>query len=92
MWQLHLVCKTYPTRPSDLVGIEDEWAAYQFDLALALFGNNVEAELGRGKALEQALAHGLPMAATRSTRSGAGYRNPAQYVTRKLKIPDSGIW
>jgi len=31
---LHLIAKTYGRRPSEIVGIADEWAAYQFDAAV----------------------------------------------------------
>lgn len=33
---LHLMAKTYSQRPSAFVGIDDEWAAYQFDAAVLL--------------------------------------------------------
>ena len=36
MLTLHLVAKTYHRRPSEIVGIADEWAAYQFDTAVLL--------------------------------------------------------
>ena len=36
MLTLHLVARTYHRRPSELVRIEDEWAAYQFDTAVLL--------------------------------------------------------
>ncbi len=38
MLTLHHVAKTYHRRPSEIMGIEDEWAAYQFDAAV-LFGS-----------------------------------------------------
>lgn len=31
---LHLMAKEYGTRPSSVIGIADEWAAYQFDVAV----------------------------------------------------------
>lgn len=34
MLTLHLVAKTYHRRPSEIFGIDDEWAAYQFDVAV----------------------------------------------------------
>jgi len=40
-----MVATSFSQRPSDLVGIEDEWAAYCFDSAIALFGNWVEGKL-----------------------------------------------
>ena len=33
---LHLMAKTYSQRPSAFVGIDDEWAAYQFDAAVLM--------------------------------------------------------
>lgn len=33
---LHLMASTYSQRPSAIVGIDDEWAAYQFDAAVLL--------------------------------------------------------
>ena len=42
MWSLYLTAKTSRSRPSDLVGIKDRWAAYQFDSAVALVGNAIE--------------------------------------------------
>ena len=36
MLTLHLLAKTYGQRPSAIAGIDDEWAAYQFDVAVLL--------------------------------------------------------
>ena len=36
---------TYHRRPSEVVGIDDPWAAYQFDMAVAQFGAWVEGKL-----------------------------------------------
>ena len=33
---LHLMARTYSQRPSAIVGIDDEWAAYQFDAAVLI--------------------------------------------------------
>ena len=35
---LHLMATTYHRRPSEIVGIADAWAAYQFDAAVLLAG------------------------------------------------------
>lgn len=35
---LHLMATTYHRRPSEIVGIGDAWAAYQFDAAVLLVG------------------------------------------------------
>ncbi len=42
MLNLHRTAKTYGIRPSKLLNISDEWAAYCLDNAIALFGNFVE--------------------------------------------------
>lgn len=44
------------TRPSQVLKIEDEFAAYQFDLAVLTLGRHIEAELAGGKKIEDLLA------------------------------------
>lgn len=42
MWNLYALTGTTHQRPSDIVGISDRWAAYQFDSAVALIGTTIE--------------------------------------------------
>ena len=42
MWNLYLTSKGSHSRPSDLVGITDRWAAYQLDSAVVLLGTILE--------------------------------------------------
>lgn len=42
MWHLYLTAKTSRSRPSDIVGIIDRWAAFQLDSAVTLVGNAIE--------------------------------------------------
>lgn len=55
MWHLYLTAKMSRSRPSDIVGIEDRWAAYQLDSAVVFVGNALEAasqemqKMGSGK-------------------------------------------
>lgn len=35
---MYLMATTYHRRPSEIVGIADEWAAYQFDVAVMWAG------------------------------------------------------
>lgn len=42
MWNLHALATATHQRPSDIVGIDDRWAAYQFDAAVVLVGTTVE--------------------------------------------------
>lgn len=42
MWRLYLTAKTFGQRPSDLVGVDDRWAALQLDNAVSLVGTVIE--------------------------------------------------
>jgi hypothetical protein len=42
LWDLYLTAKTVSQRPSDLVGIADQWAAYQLDSTVTFFGTVIE--------------------------------------------------
>lgn len=42
MWQLYQKATKYGKPPSELVGIADEWTAYQFDNAVNFLGITVE--------------------------------------------------
>lgn len=39
------MCAAYSTRPSLVVGIDDEWLAYQFDIAVFSWGRHVNNKL-----------------------------------------------
>ncbi len=45
LWLTYLEAKTWNNRPSSLIAIEDEYTAYCFDQAVAVFGNVVSNEL-----------------------------------------------
>ena len=42
MWQLYLTATKTATRPSELIGVADAWAAYQFDNAVVMVGLAIE--------------------------------------------------
>lgn len=44
MWTLYQKAKLFSRLPSELLRIADEWMAYQFDNAVALFGTVIENE------------------------------------------------
>ena len=39
----------YHERPSQILRVNDEWAAYQFDMAVLMFGRYVESKTADGK-------------------------------------------
>lgn len=47
MWGLHSTAKTWASRPSELLTIDDPYTAYCVDQAVAAWGNFVESELAK---------------------------------------------
>jgi len=45
MWRLHQMCQMYRLRPSDVIGIDDRWLAFDFDDALTTFAVIVQNRL-----------------------------------------------
>lgn len=42
MWTLYTKATTYSRLPSEILRLDDEWMAYQFDNAVTLFGTVIE--------------------------------------------------
>lgn len=86
MWELYRLAKTWRTRPSELIAVEDELAKFCLDRAVATFGLALENELNSvhfkddkdGKKAErkraQILRKWLPETMKAST--GTGFRDP----------------
>ena len=45
IWNLSLIATEYRKRPSEIVGIDDEWAAYQLDQATRFVGTFIHNKL-----------------------------------------------
>lgn len=45
MWAIYKTAKTFSCRPSELLAIDDSYAAYCFDSAVGQFGRSLDAEL-----------------------------------------------
>jgi len=73
------VAKTYGSRPSAIAGIRDGWLAYQFDAAVAVYG---ELPASGGAGALSASHHKGPVA----------FRDAHPYVTRRMPIPEEGVW
>lgn len=87
MWNLHHLAKEYSQRPSSVIGVDDEWAAYQFDLATLRLAQHVEAEQRKGLPLHVIL--GAPDAA----RPRAHYASfKSLRAPRRMRVPPSGVW
>ncbi len=53
LFRLHNLAAAYGQRPSAVVGLEDEWAAYQFDMACLTLGRRVESALAKNAAAKK---------------------------------------
>lgn len=91
MWNLHSLSVTYRQRPSEVIGVDDPWAAYQFDLAVAQFGAWVEGKLDerdkKGKPTHT-LASLLGDEAARARE----YAPVSAEGLRKVRVKEDGTW
>lgn len=79
MWKLHNLATAYGTRPSEILGVDDGYLAYQVDLACLTFGRYVENKLaertskGRPKYTVEALVAEPDELLGKKAATGAGY-------------------
>jgi hypothetical protein len=88
LWNLHLVATEYHSRPSAIVGLEDEWAAYQLDAACLRLARHVDEELEKKRSLRSILD--TPADENGARREFADIRQLGPM--RTMRIPDSGVW
>lgn len=50
LFRLHNLGAIYGQRPSEIIGLDDAWAAYQFDLSCLTIGRRVEKALNENAA------------------------------------------
>lgn len=83
---------TYSQRPSAVVGVADEWAAYQFDLAVGQFGAWVEGKLSeRDKAGKP--KHTLAALLEDGTAPPQRQYMPVSVAgLRKVRVKEDGTW
>ena len=90
--------KVYGKRPSEIAGIGNSWAAYQFDSAVLVVGVDAEQD-----ALDEARAAGSSGRSSdggppkvpkreKDLRGMSGWRELAGGNIKKKQIPESGIW
>ena len=99
LWKLHLLASEYHQRPSGILGVQDEWAAYELDMACMVLARHVERALADGKGVDEALGDSRKEGDSREgasrsapTNAPMAYANPRGLVTRKMRIPESGVW
>ncbi len=79
LWVLHNLAEAYGGRPSDYLELETPWGRWQVDELALMAGRNMQKQIEDGK-------NPLPSPTPKTFRSARGL------VTKKVKIPASGIW
>jgi len=85
---LHSQAEAYGSRPSEILGLETDWGAWQLNEITLMVGRRVEKNLNEGK---DAFA-GFGLTAAHPRNGNGRYRSVKSRVTKKMKIPASGIW
>lgn len=84
---------THHQRPSALVGVTDEWAAYQFDMAVAQFGAWVEGKLSeRDKKGKPKHTLGALLGDTAAADRQYAPLNIDPSTLRKVRVKEDGTW
>jgi len=84
LWTLHNLAKEYGTRPSEILHIGDEWAAYQLDVMTLTTGREIEAALANGQRIEQVLGTGSQRSLDERVRAGE-FRSPRDMLKRQRR-------
>lgn len=91
MWNLHSLSVTYRRLPSEVIGVDDAWAAYQFDMAVAQFGAWVESKLAeRDKAGKP--KHSLARLLGDEAAIVQEYARVSADGLRKVRVKEDGTW
>jgi hypothetical protein len=91
--QLDLIANRYGQRPSAILGVADEWAAYQLDFTVAQIAVRHEVDALRNRSGRRPAP---PPPAGANGKSG--YRSPMELSQaqrgriKRMKIPESGVW
>lgn len=83
---LDLLAQRYGTRPSAILHVADEWAAYQLDVSAMYVGLKEDAR--------RANRSGANATDAGPRWETAGYQDPSPLVTQKIRLSDypNGLW
>jgi hypothetical protein len=95
LWRLYCLSTSYGRRPSEILGVDDEWAAYQLDDAVTYLGRWVESKLSerdwRGKP-RYTLAYLLQDREGKDQAPRSKFQSIAMRATRKVRVRPDGTW
>jgi hypothetical protein len=85
---LHNQAEAYGCLPSEILDLETPWGAWQLNEITLMVGRRVENNLNKGKDAFDGLGD------QRLAVSGQPkkYRSAKNKVTKRIKIPENGIW
>ena len=83
---LHNQAEAYGQRPSEILGLETAWGAWQLNEIALIVGRRAERNVNEGKeAFDGFILDG-------SANGKGRFRSARDRVKRKIKIPANGIW
>ena len=91
MTELHLMARTYRRLPSELLRVEDEWAAWQFDRAVWYAGIKHEVSTANNPATGSGSLSKSQLLKQQIDTGQAKFGSLAGKA-RKMKVPESGVW
>lgn len=94
MAELHLMSKSYGRLPSELLRVEDEWAAWQFDRAVWYAGIKHEVDTAKPNSLGYPATGSMSKSQLLKEQIATGQAKFGSLAgkARKMKVPESGIW
>lgn len=82
--RIHSIAEAYGKFPSEVIGMKTPWGAFQFNEVTLMVGRRAEKNVNEGKDAMNGI--GVVNAVKR------GYRSARQFVRKKIRIPESGVW
>lgn len=87
----------YYKRPSEIVGVEDEWAAYQFDAAVMRIGRKVENALSKNASAPKKKRKPVEVVIMKTLglepeAAGLQYGSLSDQVTGSVKVKPGEDW
>jgi hypothetical protein len=89
---LHLMGIDYGCRPSDLLDVPDGYVAYQLDRAIWYVGRKWQVDNATMKSPSSPGLPGGRLSSGNLPKVPSGYRSLLSKVTKKVAIPESGVW
>ena len=92
MWNLFQMAKTCGSKPSNFLGLPPhDWATYQFDQAVVVFGLGIESKMSKRDKKGRPI-HRLKELLAPERGAHRAVRSARHLVRRRVRIGPSGTW